>query len=84
MNNKILITGGAGFIGFELYNLKTIFIEPGLIEKSWFWWQLPNKIKWHAASLINGGTKSIINGGTKSIINGGTKSIISLVIKNKS
>lgn len=68
MNNKILITGGAGFIGFELYNLKTIFIEPGLIEKSWFWWQLPNKIKWHAASLINGGTKSII----------------SLVIKNKS
>jgi len=45
---------------FELYNLKTIFIEPGLIEKSWFWWQLPNKIKWHAASLINGGTKSII------------------------
>ena len=45
---------------FELYNLKTIFIEPGLIEKSWFWWRLPNKIKWHAASLINGGTKSII------------------------
>jgi SAM-dependent methyltransferase len=45
---------------FELYNLKTIFIEPGLIEKSWFWWQLPNKIKWFVASLINGGTKSII------------------------
>jgi ubiquinone/menaquinone biosynthesis C-methylase UbiE len=45
---------------FELYNLRTIFIEPGLIEKSWFWWQLPNKIKWFLASLINGGTKSII------------------------
>jgi hypothetical protein len=45
---------------FELYNLKTIFIKPGLIEKSWFWWQLPNKIKWFAASLINGGTKPII------------------------
>ena len=45
---------------FELYNLKTIFIEPGLIEKSWFWWQLPNKIKWFVASLLQGGTKSII------------------------
>ena len=45
---------------FELYNLKTIFIELGLVEKSWFWWQLPNKIKWFVASLINGGTKSII------------------------
>ena len=45
---------------FEFYNLNTIFIEPGLIEKNWFWWQFPNKIKWFAASLINGGTKSII------------------------
>jgi SAM-dependent methyltransferase len=45
---------------FDLYGLKTVFIEPGLIEKSWFWWQLPNKIKWFVASLINGGTKSII------------------------
>lgn len=44
---------------FELYNLKTIFIEPGLIEKSWFWWQLPEKIKWITASLIKGGSKSI-------------------------
>ena len=45
---------------FELYNLKTIFLEPGLIEKNWLWWQLPNKIKWLTASLISGGTKSII------------------------
>lgn len=44
----------------ELYNLKTIFLEPGLIEKSWFWFQFPNKIKWSIASLINGGTKSIL------------------------
>lgn len=50
---------------FELYNLETVFIEPGLIEKSWFWWQLPNKIKWSIASLINGGTKSIIGVGIK-------------------
>jgi SAM-dependent methyltransferase len=45
---------------FEFYNLKTIFIEPALIEKSWFWWQLPDKIKWFIASLIKGGSKSII------------------------
>ena len=45
---------------FELYNLKTIFLEPGLIEKDWFWWQLPNKIKWSVASLLIGGTNSII------------------------
>jgi 2-polyprenyl-3-methyl-5-hydroxy-6-metoxy-1,4-benzoquinol methylase len=45
---------------FKLYNLDTIFIEPGLVEKSWFWWKLPNKIKWYVASMLNGGTKSII------------------------
>jgi hypothetical protein len=50
---------------FEFYNLNTIFIEPGLIEKSWFWWQIPNKIKWFAASLLRGGTKSIIGIGIK-------------------
>ena len=50
---------------FEFYNLKTVFIEPGLIEKSWFWWSLPNKIKWNIASLINGGTKSILGVGLK-------------------
>ena len=65
MNNKILITGGAGFIGFELYNLKTIFIEPGLIEKSWLWWQLPYKIKWFAASLPRNVTRSILGMGIK-------------------
>lgn len=51
---------------FELYNLKTLFLEPGLIEKSWFWWQLPNKIKWSVSSLLIGGTKSIIGVGIKS------------------
>lgn len=45
---------------FKLYNLKTIFIEPGLIEKSWFWRKLPNKVKWFVASLLKGETKSII------------------------
>ena len=45
---------------FKMYDLETIFLEPGLVEKSWFWWQLPDKIKWLAASLLNGGTKSII------------------------
>lgn len=45
---------------FNLYNFETIFIEPGLIEKSWFWWTLPNKTKWYVASKILGGTKSII------------------------
>lgn len=50
---------------FELYNFKTIFIEPGLIEKSWVWWKLSEKIKWITASLIKGGTKSIIGIGLK-------------------
>ena len=50
---------------FEFYNLNTIFIEPGLIEKSWFWWKIPNKIKWFVASLLRGGTKSIIGLGLK-------------------
>ena len=50
---------------FELYNLKTIFLEPGLIEKSWLWWQLPYKIKWFAASLPRNGTRSILGMGIK-------------------
>lgn len=45
---------------FELYNLKTIFLEPGLVEKNWIWWKLPNKIKWFAAAKIFGGTNSLI------------------------
>ena len=45
---------------FELYDFKVVFIEPGLVEKSWFWWTLPNCIKWLVASLLLGGTKSII------------------------
>ena len=49
----------------ELYNVKVIFLEPGLIEKSWFWWQLPYKLKWSVASALIGGTKSIIAVGIK-------------------
>lgn len=41
--------------GFEI-----LFLEPGLIKKSKFWWTLPNKLKWKTASLIKGGTKSIL------------------------
>tara|TARA_B100001057_G_scaffold500351_1_gene614926 strand:- start:1060 stop:1674 length:615 start_codon:yes stop_codon:yes gene_type:complete len=50
---------------FELYDLEPIFIEPGLIEKSWFWWKLSDRFKWKAASLLIGGTKSIIGVGIK-------------------
>jgi len=45
---------------FDLYSLKTVYMESGLIKKSWFWRQLPDKIKWFVASLINKETKSII------------------------
>lgn len=50
---------------FKLYGLQTIFLEPGLIEKSFFWWKLPNKIKWRVASILKGGTKSILAAGIK-------------------
>ncbi len=43
-----------------LFGFKVVFLEPGLVEKSWFWWKLPETIKWRVASLIKGGTKSII------------------------
>lgn len=43
-----------------LFSLRVIFLEPGLIEKNWFWWTLPRKLKWTIASLIKGGTKSIL------------------------
>jgi len=49
----------------ELYGFDCIFLEPGLIEKNWIWWNLPNKIKWKSASLIKGGTKSILSIGIK-------------------
>lgn len=45
---------------FKLHGLKTIFVEPGLIEKPWFWWTLPDKIKWQVAKRLSGGTKSIL------------------------
>ena len=49
----------------KLFGFDPIFLEPGLIEKSWFWWTLPNKIKWKTAALIKGGTKSILCVGVK-------------------
>jgi len=49
----------------QLFSLSAEFIEPGLIEKSWFWWRLPQQIKWRAASLIRNGTKSILCVATK-------------------
>jgi len=45
----------------ELFGFECIFLEPGLIEKSWFWWNLPEKIKWKIASLLQNGTKSILS-----------------------
>lgn len=44
----------------KLANFELVFLEPGLIEKSFFWWELPESIKWKVASLIKGGTKSIL------------------------
>ena len=49
-----------------LFGFKVVFLEPGLIKKSWLWWKLPYTIKWRTASLIKGGTKSIIAVGKKS------------------
>lgn len=42
------------------FGFEVIFLEPGLAEKSWIYWKLPNAIKWKVASIIKGGTKSII------------------------
>ena len=49
----------------QLSGLKPIFLEPGLICKSWFWWELPANIKWQVTSYIKGGTKSILAVGIK-------------------
>jgi len=49
----------------ELFVFEVIFLEPGLIEKNWFWWKLPDVLKWKVASVIKGGTKSIIAVGKK-------------------
>lgn len=49
----------------KLANFKVIFLEPGLIEKSWLYWNLPNKIKYRVCSMIFGGTKSILAVGRK-------------------
>ncbi|MGL1902893.1 MAG: class I SAM-dependent methyltransferase [Fibrobacterales bacterium] len=47
----------------NLAGLKCVFCEPGLIEKKWFWWQLPNSIKWTIAKYIQ--TKSVLVVGIK-------------------
>ena len=44
----------------SLSSLSPVFIEPGLVERAWFWWRLPDSIKWTVASHLRGGTKSII------------------------
>jgi len=49
----------------HLAGLKCIFLEPGLIHKNWFWWQLPTAFKWRVASLLKGGTKSVLAIGMK-------------------
>jgi 2-polyprenyl-3-methyl-5-hydroxy-6-metoxy-1,4-benzoquinol methylase len=50
---------------FKLHGFKTIFVEPGLIEKKWFWWKMPDKFKWQIAKRLYGGTKSILAVGQK-------------------
>ncbi len=44
----------------ELIGFNVIFLEPGLVEKKWFWWKLPETLKWRIAKCIRGGTKSIL------------------------
>ena len=44
----------------ELAGFSVIFLEPGLVEKSWFWWRLPGSIKWWIASRLYGGSRSIL------------------------
>ncbi len=50
---------------FNLFEFNILFLEPGLICKDWFWWRLPNIIKWYIVSKIRGGTKSILCVATK-------------------
>lgn len=49
----------------KLAGFEVLFLEPGLVKKSTFWWKLPDKLKWKVASLIKGGTKSILVVGFK-------------------
>lgn len=44
----------------QLAGFTVLFLEPGLVQKSWFWWRLPEWLKWRAAARLPGGTKSII------------------------
>ena len=53
--SPITIRNTLTLVGFEV-----LFLEPGLIKKSLFWWKLPDKLKWKIASMIKGGTKSIL------------------------
>ena len=47
-------------ITLELAGFSVMFLEPGLVEKSWFWWRLPGSIKWWIASRLRGGSRSIL------------------------
>lgn len=49
----------------QLQNFTVLFLEPGLIEKPWIYWQLPERIKWRVAKRLPGGTKSILAVGQK-------------------
>ena len=53
--SPITMRNTLNLVGFEV-----LFLEPGLIKKSLFWWKLPDKLKWKIASMIKGGTKSIL------------------------
>ncbi|MBN2716450.1 MAG: hypothetical protein JXX14_11395, partial [Deltaproteobacteria bacterium] len=49
----------------SLHGFHVLFVQPGLIEKPWYLWQLPESLKWRTAKYINGGTKSILAVGQK-------------------
>ena len=44
----------------EYFGMTVLFVEPGLICKSGFYWRVPKFMKWQLASLIPGGTRSIL------------------------
>ena len=49
----------------EMFDFKSLFLEPALICKSNIYWRLPERIKWRICSLIKGGSKSILYIGEK-------------------
>lgn len=49
----------------KMYDLKKIFLEPALIGKPFFFWKLPQRLKWKIAAWLPGGSKSILAIGEK-------------------